>query len=392
MAEFLEDFDDFYYNRQITNTSQSTLQSTLQMIDLAEREGFEFLEISDVEFPNEHMFARVSRLEKVKKIKIINTNIRSFDNIPPNVTEIFIKKGNMALAQFNNISQNVTKIEIINNRLVMTANLYNLVNLTFLDLSQNNIHGIPKLPVNLKTFIATHNKIKEIQNLNDNLMELNLSNNLIEQVCNIPLNIELLNVSRNLIKYVDLSSFNNLKVFKAYNNFIDLIIGPISPKMEVFDVFNNQLTQVPELGINIKEIDLSNNDLKRLPKFGLGVIERVDITKNPLLELNENEIFTLIELNKIHGSLVVICDQFEIPHGIPASRNSSSSSSSSSSLDMTNIFDEVDDEPVNVKDNGRQLDILEFLTRKKHLTSTPSTPSICIIRGGSIHKRRTYEL
>ena len=68
---------------------------------------------------------------------------------------------------------------------------------------------------------------------------------------------------------------------------------------------------------------------------------------------------------------------------------------------MTNIFDEVDevdDEPV----KGRQLDILEFLTRKKHLTSTQTTTqtttttttqtTISIIRGGPIHKRRTYEL
>ena len=56
----------------------------------------------NIKYYDKQDMSYLSRLEKVKKIKIINTNIRSLDYIPPNVTEIFIKKGNMALAQFNN--------------------------------------------------------------------------------------------------------------------------------------------------------------------------------------------------------------------------------------------------------------------------------------------------
>jgi Leucine-rich repeat (LRR) protein len=213
MAEFLEDFD---FNQQITNKSQSTLQLTLQMIDLAEKEGFEHLEISDVKLIDGILFNRLLRLDKVQKIKIVNTNITTLANIPPNVLNIFVKKGDIQIVNFKLVPTNVKKVEIINNRINRILFLDELINLTYLDLSQNNLESIPQLSKNLKTFIATHNKIKKISNLNKNLMELNLSNNLIEQVCNVPPDLELLNISRNLIRIVDLSYFTKLKIFKAY--------------------------------------------------------------------------------------------------------------------------------------------------------------------------------
>jgi hypothetical protein len=52
-----------------------------QMIDLAEKEGFNHLELTDINFPDGILFNRVQRLNKLQKIKICNTNIMIFWSI-----------------------------------------------------------------------------------------------------------------------------------------------------------------------------------------------------------------------------------------------------------------------------------------------------------------------
>jgi hypothetical protein len=218
-------------------------------------------------------------------------------------------------------------------------------------------------------------------------------------------------VNNNNIKIIDLSVFQNLKVFKAFNNLLEIIIGPLSPKIEVFDVFNNLLTEVPDFGFNIKEVDLSVNEIKRLPKFGYGILEYIDITKNPIV-LTDEEIKTIIELNKLNDSPVIICDQIDIPQNIPhnininRSRKSSSTilSSSSELSEIDFIHSSSDEEDTSKTNKDRQLDILELLTRNKHLPhnnqsttqltsqSTSQSTQIAIIRSKEIYKRRTYEM
>jgi hypothetical protein len=388
MAEFLEEFD--FYNMNMPN---NTLSMALQMIDLAEKEGFNNIDLSDIQFPDGIIFNRVQRLNKLQKIKITNTNITTLANSPPNIEELIIKKGNICIANFKLVHQLINKITIINNKINKIFHLEVLSNLVFLDLSQNNLEEIPPLPINVLTFIATHNKIKQIINLNSKLVDLNLSNNLISEMCNVPHQIESINISRNMIKLVDLSPFTNLKVFKAYNNKLDLIIGPISSYIEVFDVFNNELEKIPDIGEKIKEIDLSNNDLKVLPKFGTSVLERIDITKNPLLKLSDDEMQMLIDINKINKSIIAMYDQFDFPN-----KFDSSSSSSSSELDLSDIFDDDD-----TQTNMKHFDILELLNRNRHRQlglphTSPNTFNIVtnqissIIRGKQIYKRRIYEL
>jgi len=397
MADFLEDLD-FNFNWEREKDRNKT--SVLQMIDLAEKEGFTNLELFNVNFPDGIIFNRVQRLDKVQKIKIVDTNITTLANIPSNVNEILIKKGEISIANFTLISnvEQVVNISIINNKIKTILYLNLLKNLVYIDLSQNDITEIPQLPENVLTFIATHNKIKKIQNLNKNLLELNLSNNLISEFHMIPDCVESINISRNEIRIVDVSSFKKLKVFKAYNNRIKIIIGPISPYIEVFDVFNNELQKIPDLGLHIKEIDLSNNDFKVLPKFGTSVLERLDITRNPLLNLSNDEISMLMEINKLNKSLVVMCDQFDMPHN--ALNFKLSESSSSSEIDFSDIFDN-DIKPVDESSNMRHFDIIELLNRNRHMHAQQESfnqpfqqinNQQTIIRGKQIYKRRTYEL
>ena len=413
MAECLEDLDfnfDFY-NINRTNTNTNT--SALQLIDLAEKEGFNHLELTDINFPDGIIFNRIQRLDKVKKIKLFNTNISTLANFPSNIKEVIIKKGEIYIVNFTLISPQVTNISIINNKINKIFNLEVLSNLVFIDLSQNNITEIPPLPENLLTFIATHNKIKQIRNLNAKLRDLNLSNNLITEMTNVPLTIESINISRNQIKIVDLSPFERLKVFKAYNNVIEIIIGPLASDIEVFDVFNNFLQQIPDIGNKIKEMDLSNNDFKILPKFGTGMLERIDITKNPLINLSDDDMQMLFDINRLNNSLIVICDQFDMPDNI----KNFNMSSSSSELDLSDIFDNTDninDGTTNIKQNQqnqliqinhtnpyqintnpyetnmKHFDILELLNRNRSIQQINQQP--IIIRGKQIYKRRTYEM
>ena len=394
MAECLEDLDlDFdFYNMNRTKTNIMNNTSILQLVDLVEKEGLNNLELSDIHFPDGIIFNRIQRLDKVEKIKLTNTNISTLANFPLNIKKLTIKKGEIYIANFKFISVEAINITIIDNKVRTILYLNELKNLVYLDLSHNNIEEIPQLPKNVMTFIASHNKIKQIRNLNSKLVDLNLSNNLISDLTMIPHSIESINISRNQIKIVDLSPFMQLKVFKAYNNRIDLIIGPISPSIEVFDVFNNELQQIPDIGLHIKEMDLSNNDLKVLPKFGTSVLERLDITRNPLLKLSEDEIFMLMEINKLNNTLVVICDDFDMPHNIKDLHLSSSPSSSSSELDFSDIYDNIDIKPTKETSSMKHFDIIELLNRNRNKQNNQQNNQQIIIRGKQIYKRRIYEM
>ena len=367
MAECLEESEQEFTNKSIA----------LQLIDLAEKEEFNYLELSDINFQNGVIFKRLERLDKIKKITIKNTNINNLSKFPPNIEEILIRKGEICIANFILIPNTVTNISIINNKISEIIYINRLLNLVYLDLSQNNLSEIPPLPENLLTFIATHNKILEISNLNSKLVELNLSNNLITECENIPYGIESINLSRNFIKIIDLSSFNKLKVFKGYSNHLNLIIGPISKYIEVFDVFNNYLVAVPDIGEDVKEIDLSDNNLKVLPKFGNKVLERIDITKNPLLKISDDEIIMLEDINKQNKSLTAIFDQFDVDNVL---FDSSSSEFSSESELGFNLYD-------NYREPVHNLNILDFLSQIRTNQKSPT-----LIRGKEITKRRSYEM
>ena len=171
---------------------------------------------------------------------------------------------------------------------------------------------------------------------------------------------------------------------------------------------------------------MSNNDLKVLPKFGIGVLERIDITKNPLLKLSDDEIVMLMDINRLNNSFVVMCDQFDMPDNIKGF--TMTSSSSSSELDLSDIFDNTDninDDTTNIRQNQqnqliqinhtnpyqintnpyqintnpyetnmKHFDILELLNRNRHMQQINQQPNQqpIIIRGKQIYKRRTYEM
>jgi hypothetical protein len=403
MAECLEDYNlDFDFNFNNMNhiyAKKTNNTSVLQMIDMAEKEGFKDLELSNIDFLDGIIFNRVQRLDKVEKIIVYNTNITSLANFPLNIRDLLIKKGEIQIANFKLLSDRVEGVSIIDNKIHQILYLNELKNLVYIDLSKNNLEEIPILPINVMTFIATHNKIKQIKNLNEKLIEVNLSDNLITYFNMIPNSIESINISRNQIKIADLSSFKNLKVFKAYNNKIDLIIGPISPCIEVFDVFNNELQQIPDIGSNIKDIDLSKNDLKILPKFGTGLLERFDITDNPLLNLSDDDIFMLMEINKLNKSLVVLCDQIDLSHHMKDLNFSPPSSEHDSSDIIFHNSDDNDIKTTNETQNMKYFDIIELLNRNKHnynynYNYNPQSfnNQQMIILGKQIYKRRTYEM
>ena len=142
MAEFLEDLD-FYVEKNERVSHNMSFNMSLQMVDLAEKEGFQDLEIADTKLTDGILYKRLERLDKVKRFKIFNTNITSLANCPPNIQELIIRKGNIHIANFKLISEAIMKIAIINNKINKIINLENLSFLVYIDLSQNDLTEIP---------------------------------------------------------------------------------------------------------------------------------------------------------------------------------------------------------------------------------------------------------
>nr|XP_022915858.1 protein flightless-1 isoform X2 [Onthophagus taurus] len=160
------------------------------------------------------------------------------------------------------------------------ANLENLVNLTEIDLAENDLPKLPEalysLP-NLKRLNASENKITEISSMMDcwqKLETLNLSHN---NLTSLPASLCKISTLRRL--YVN----DNKMDFEG----IPSGIGKLG-RLEIFSAANNQLEMIPE-GLcrcgSLKKLNLSSNKLITLPDaiHLLTDLDSLDLRDNPEL-------------------------------------------------------------------------------------------------------------
>jgi hypothetical protein len=192
------------------------------------------------------------------------------------------------------------------------TNLFTLPDtINYFDMSYNSIYAFYKgsshdysLPVNLKIFNASFNKLDFISdNIPTQLIALNISNNTVKYIPKLPETLKILNASFNTIKWFDQELPNLEKLNLSYNHiyyfrfdrlkdnlrFLDLsgnqlkeITGHVFPaNIEVIRLMDNRLEEIPELPANLKELDVSNNKIKTLTNYPESLLE-LDVSNNVL--------------------------------------------------------------------------------------------------------------
>jgi Leucine-rich repeat (LRR) protein len=225
----------------------------------------------------------------LEELIIENTGIK---NIHENTLPLSLKKLNI---QYNDIVfLNCSVLPItITSLICSNNNIIDIIGLNEgiieIDVSGNKlstIHSI--LPKSLKSLDISSNKmLTELPNLTicNNLESLNISNTGIINIDSIPDTI------KNLISYkCNIKIINKLPkeliLWSGYMSSLEKIKCKFPKKLEIFDMYSNNLITVPKFPSSIKIIDLSRNYLKMIPEFP-NTVNTVNLKLNHDIKMND---------------------------------------------------------------------------------------------------------
>lgn len=272
-----------------------------------------------------------------------------YDNFLPNPNRI--QKSNIIVNfKYCNISELCWIDEEFNDNLFILPDWVN-----FFDLSYNTIYAFYKgtshdypLPKELKVLNLSFNKLDFISDkIPNELIALNISNNTIKFIPKLPETIKVLNGAHNTIKWFDQElahleklnlSYNhisyfrfdrmrdNIRVLDLTGNQLKDIGGKVfPPNLEILKLRDNKISEIPKLPRNLIELDLSMNKIKKIDNFP-STLTILDVSSNNLEKLCDSVLHCkdMTKLNYEHNDsieisldvLIWIDKQFHMTHSI----------------------------------------------------------------------------
>ena len=232
-------------------------------------------------------------LYEYKNLTNLNLKNNFIKSIPIGLSEILIKiktlnLENNLIEKINKDFSNFKNLKILN----LNGNKINIINnlpisITVLSIDSNNISKFPlHLNKNIQSISLENNEIEFIPNINKYkfLNNLNLKNNKINKIIKIPTSIQTLDLTNNnLNKFFLKSTYINLQILILKNNKINNINKIISSNLICLDISKNKLKKMPNFSsiYNLKILDISSNLIDKIDESKLTIsIEHLFMKNN----------------------------------------------------------------------------------------------------------------
>lgn len=175
---------------------------------------------------------------------------------------------------------------------IIQINIHGYDNLKWIDLSNCKLQKVNLNLINLEYLNLSNNNIQDIDNVEcKNLKYLNLSNNTIKKLKNDFKNLNHINLSKNILNDVYfLEDMKELEFIDANNNEIETFpdLSELS-KLKVINMKYNKVTEISKNKIpsTIYSINLSNNKIQKVDDRFYDVTYNIYLYNNPLFEVSE---------------------------------------------------------------------------------------------------------
>ena len=245
----------------------------------------------------------LSTFSDIKTLRIVSCNLESLNNLPPCVEILDVRHNNITSVYSSDIPETLYELNLTKNKIEI-LDLSESKNITSLNVLNNPLTSVLVFPPNITELNLSFTGISSTVSI-DNLSRLKilkLNNTNISNIDNLPNSILELSISRinfemcdgvinslpnSLIKFV--AHCADIKRF-AFNKF------PIG--LTELDVYNNYLTELPEVPGRMVEIDISNNNLTRITNIP-KLIEKFDSRTNDNLVFTQEQKDTISSLKEL---------------------------------------------------------------------------------------------
>jgi len=276
-----------------------------------------------VEDRNQTMISYLKKLKNIKNIDLRSINISSLDM--SDLTELTNLKSiwldNNRLVDINFPKMDTVQMISLNSNYLTTvpSTVTNLINLTNLQICDNNINLIPnfltvltKLTVlNMSSILDEKiTKLQKLTNLNvnankienismiqfqylTNLINLNLGNNKIIDLPIFPVSLKTIILTNNKIKEFYQTDLTNLEMICLSNNCLDQFPNiENSYNLKHISLCNNKITNIPNylIKFNIVYFDFSHNLIDHIPKIfkKVNYIQIYNFYKNNIKSIDDS--------------------------------------------------------------------------------------------------------
>nr|QBK89489.1 MAG: hypothetical protein LCMiAC02_05840 [Mimivirus LCMiAC02] len=224
----------------------------------------------------------------------LNISRKSLDKIPEElkdfvwIKKLYIRKNAITSISTSDFPKHINLIDISFNRIIKINSSMLTMELVVLKVQSNEIEEFyGKEYINLKKIDLSHNKIKDSDKiiLNIGLKKLNISDNRLDKLPKIPGTLKSLNFSHNNISEINKTNLlpKSLKKLYGENNGMILFDTIIPIDIHTINFEGNRLSEFIDISnTNIVDLNLGNNCLKYLPnseKIPLS-LKKLDISNN----------------------------------------------------------------------------------------------------------------
>lgn len=268
-----------YQENHISDYDEKRLLYELSKSKKTKSEVLDLDNIMIVRLPDE-----LKEFHWVKILHVKNTGLISFDNLPPNVSEISADSNKIESIDIK--SYTIKELSLVNNKIKTIKSLPNTIEKIDLDnnyLNDNSFRDVI-FPDTLEYLVLDNNLLEKIPILNHNLNTLSIRHNHLKSLTGMPKYISSIDFSHNMIdRIIDWPQY--VKKVVGTHNFIK-IIRDIPLSVEYLDMERNELKFVPILHSNMKFADFSSNNISVfLARYIPEKLERLNLKNNILANI-----------------------------------------------------------------------------------------------------------
>jgi len=240
----------------------------------------------------------LSEFDWLETLTIEHSGIHTLNNLPPNIKELVCQYNKINILDGSTIPDSVNILTFTHNYTIEVVGLKE--GIIELNLSSNKLKQINcKIPSTVTTLnVSSNSFLNELPQFGDNLRVFNMAHTLIYDINDINDNVQILDSCNCHINKVNKLP-KDLIIWKSYSSNISEIECEFPLNLTELDLFNNCLSEIPDLPDTIKSVDLNKNELQKIPKFPFTA-ESVDLKNNPKLDV---KLLEEIEKSMIDGKL-----------------------------------------------------------------------------------------